>query len=605
MNKLFKLVLTGALTTALALGGTGTGALADGVILPDYSSVTVSKAFGDGMVIQRNSEFLIWGYADGHLDGEPVFVNFMGKEEKGVISGGEWNVMFPAFKETTEGSDMVVTCGTKKITVKDILFGDVYMAVGQSNIAYTFNEAITNSPEGYAGNDTVPSENDLIRICNNGLVYQDAYPAQGSDEECKDIIKNGGWQKTTADTVRDFSAVGYFFAKDILKKTEGKVPIGIIEINGNGQAINAFLPNEVADRLEVDEKDADGLYKTNYGGTKIPTRFMYNHYMRPFKNTALAGMIWYQGESDFIVGSYETYNERFTALVDYMRENNGSSSPNFPVFIVELPSMFNGSEEGWAFLPTAAVRSRMGLIPTLVNNSYIASTSDIWKDKEHKNNLHPYCKYDIAKRLSDLAGSVIYKERALNFVAGPQFKGYTLSDDGKSVRVYFDYAAKGLKAFSDGQFKGFTVNDNRTPVKVEAVAYNCIEISSDEVITQVKYNAPPANYDPAVWNAVTANTFPENINACNSEGMPMVAFSAPVTRNGQMTVYETGDADINGKVNAEDALATLQNVVGLNEFSNDEFTLADANLDGLISSVDALLILQRTVGIVTLPAVKE
>ena len=85
----------------------------------------------------------------------------------------------------------------------------------------------------------------------------------------------------------------------------------------------------------------------------------------------------------------------------------------------------------------------------------------------------------------------------------------------------------------------------------------------------------------------------------------MVAFSAPVTRNGQMTVYETGDADINGKVNAEDALATLQNVVGLNEFSNDEFTLADANLDGLISSVDALLILQRTVGIVTLPAVKE
>ena len=332
---------------------------------------------------------------------------------------------------------------------------------------------------------------------------------------------------------------------------------------------------------------------------------MYNHYMRPFKNTALAGMIWYQGESDFIVGSYETYNERFAALVDYMRENNGSSSPNFPVFIVELPSMFNGSEEGWAFLPTAAVRSRMGLIPTLVNNSYIASTSDIWKDKEHKNNLHPYCKYDIAKRLSDLAGSVIYKERALNFVAGPQFKGYTLSEDEKSVRVYFDYAAKGLKAFSDGQFKGFTVNDNRTPVKVEAVAYNCIEISSDEVITQVKYNAPPANYDPAVWNAVTANTFPENINACNSEGMPMVAFSAPVTRNGQMTVYETGDADINGKVNAEDALATLQNVVGLNEFSNDEFTLADANLDGLISSVDALLILQRTVGIVTLPAVKE
>lgn len=605
MNKLFKLILTGVLTTALALGGTGTAALADGVILPDYSSVTVSKVFGDGMVIQRNSSFLVWGYADDKLDGELVFVDFMGEEAKGAISNGEWKVEFPAFKETTEGNDMVVTCGTKEITIKDVLVGDVYMAVGQSNIAYTFNEAVTNSPEGYAGNDTVPSEDDLIRICNNGLVYQDAYPAQGSDEECKDIIKNGGWQKTTADTVKDFSAVGYFFAKDILKKTEGKVPIGIIEINGNGQAINAFLPNEVADELEVDEKDTDGLYKTNYGGTKVPTRFMYNHYMRPFKNTALAGMIWYQGESDFIVGSYETYNERFAALVNYMRENSFSEHYSFPVFIVELPSMFNGSEEGWAFLPTAAVRSQMGLIPTLVSKSYIASTSDIWKDKDHKNNLHPYCKYDIAKRLSDLAGAVVYKERALNFVAGPQFKGYTISEDGKSVKVYFDYAAKGLKAFSDEQFKGFTVNDNKTPTKVETVGYNCIEISSDEVITQVNYNAPPAGYDPAVWNAVTANTFPENINACNSEGMPMVAFSASVTKKGQMTVYEMGDADINGKVDAEDALVTLQNVVGLNEFVNDQFTLADANLDGMISSTDALLILQRAVGLVNLPEVKK
>ncbi len=121
----------------------------------------------------------------------------------------------------------------------------------------------------------------------------------------------------------------------------------------------------------VDEKDSDGLYKTSYGGIKIPTRLiMYNHYMRPFKNTAIAGMIWYQGESDFIVGSYETYNERFAALVEYMRENSNVTNKNFPVFVVELPSMFNGSEEGWAFLPTSAIRSRMGLIPTVVSNTY-------------------------------------------------------------------------------------------------------------------------------------------------------------------------------------------------------------------------------------------
>ena len=605
MNKIFKMVLSGALTTALALGGTGTAAFANAA-QPDYSSFTVSKTFGDNMVVQRNEQFRVWGTADSSLDGHLVFVEFMDEEAKGVISNGEWCVEYPkALKENTVGSDMVVTCGTKEITIKNVLVGDVYMAVGQSNIAYTFNEAVTNSPEGYGGKDTVPSESDIIRICNNGLVYQNAYPAQGSEEECRDIIQNGGWQKTTVDTVRDFSAVGYFFAKDILEKTEGKVPVGIIEINGNGQAINAFLPNEVADELGVDEKDSDGLYKTSYGGIKIPTRFMYNHYMRPFKNTAIAGMIWYQGESDFIVGSYETYNERFAALVEYMRENSNVTNKNFPVFVVELPSMFNGSEEGWAFLPTSAIRSRMGLIPTVVSNTYMAATSDIWKDRSHKNNLHPYCKYYIAKRLSDIAGAVVYGKGAESYVCGPQIKGYTLSQDGKKVKIYFDYVAKGLKAAGDEQLKGFLINDNTKPSDVRIADYNCIEISANEVITQVKYNAPSTTYNAPIWYETTENTFPEKVNACNSEGVPMIAFSTAVTSDGQMTVHEMGDVNMDGGITASDALATLQNTVGTLDLSKDQKSLADANLDGYVTVTDALLVLQCSVDLLTLPKVKQ
>ena len=195
MNKIFKMVLSGALTTALALGGMGTAAFANAV-QPDYSSFTVSKTFGDNMVVQRNEQFRVWGTADSSLDGHLVFVEFMDEEAKGVISNGEWCVEYPkALKENTVGSDMVVTCGTKEITIKNVLVGDVYMAVGQSNIAYTFNEAVTNSPEGYGGKDTVPSESDIIRICNNGLVYQNAYPAQGSDE-CRNIVQKGECQKT-------------------------------------------------------------------------------------------------------------------------------------------------------------------------------------------------------------------------------------------------------------------------------------------------------------------------------------------------------------------------------------------------------------------------
>lgn len=599
MNKVLKCLLSGTLTAALAFTGTGCiGSLAE----KDYSSFRVSGTFGDNMVLQRNEQFRVWGFADTSLDGEKVTVEFMEEKAETVIAGGEWCVVYPkALPASTNASDMTVKCGTKEITIKDILVGDVYMAVGQSNIAYTFEEATTNSPAGYAGNDTVPNPDDLIRICNNGLVYQSAYPAQGSDEECKDIIQNGGWQKTTPDTVKDFSAVGYFFAKDLLQKTEGNIPIGIIEINGNGQAINAFLPNELSEQLNTDEKDSDGLYKTNYGGTKIPTRFMYNHYMRPFKNTAIAGMVWYQGESDFIVGSYETYNTRFKALVEYMRQNSNLTNKDFPVFVTELPSMFNGTEEGRAFLPTAAIRSTMGLIPTVVDNTYMAATSDIWKDREYSNNLHPYCKYYIAKRLSALAGSVVYDNGGPNLTAGPQIKGYTLSSDQKSVTLYFDYVGKGLKSFENQEIKGFLVNNNTSPSSVEITGYNSLRVTANEVIAEVKYNAPSTVYNPGIWYSATQNTFPENINMCSSEGIPMIAFATAVSTDGQMEVFDLGDVNKDKNIKIDDALLTLQQVVGKIKLGKEQISLADANLDGYVNIIDALLILQASVGKASIP----
>ena len=330
---------------------------------------------------------------------------------------------------------------------------------------------------------------------------------------------------------------------------------------------------------------------------------MYNHYMRPFKHTAIAGMIWYQGESDFISGSYETYVDRFSALVEYMRQNSNLTNKNFPVFVTELPSMFNGTEEGWAFLPTAAVRAAMGLIPTAVDNTYMAATSDIWKDREHKNNLHPYCKYYIAKRLSALAGSVIYDGGGLNMTAGPQIKGYRLSEDKKSVTLYFDYVGKGLMSFENGIIKGFLLNNNTSPLSTEITGYNSVTLTSDEQITQVKYNAPSSVYNPGIWYAATENTFPETVNMCSSAGIPMISFSTAVSEKGQMTVFSVGDVNADGEISVTDALLVLQSSVGKIGLEKEQKSLADANLDGFVTVTDALLILQASVNKVSIPKV--
>ena len=117
---------------------------------------------------------------------------------------------------------------------------------------------MTNSPENYGGKNVVPDESDPIRICNNGLVYQTPIPLRARTRSAKTLFKTAAG-KNLSRKREGFFGLGYFFARDIIEKTDGKNSVGIIEINGNGQAINAFLPNEVSNALKTDEKDSDGL----------------------------------------------------------------------------------------------------------------------------------------------------------------------------------------------------------------------------------------------------------------------------------------------------------------------------------------------------------
>ncbi len=597
MNKFFETVLSVVLTAALSVTGCAAIVVASE---KDYSSFSVSKTFGNDMVVQRNEQFRVWGTADNSLNGEKVTLSFMGENATTTVENGEWTVTYPTTLEACNqlGNDMTVNCGTKTVTFKDVLVGDVYMVVGQSNVAYTFSEAVSNSPEGYPGKDIQPDASDIIRLNNNGLVYQNSYPTQGSGEECKDIVANGGWQRPSFENVKDFTALGYFFAKQILEKTDNTIPIGLIEINGNGQNINTFIGNELAEELGIDEKDTDGIYKTNYNGTKMPSRFMYNHYMRPFRETAIAGMIWYQGESDFVPGSFETYNTRFKGLVEYMRNHSNVTNKEFPVFVVELPPMYNGTDH--QFLPTSSIRSIMGLIPSQVSSCYIAATSDLWKDKAYTNNLHPYCKYPISERLASLAQTVVYKQGNIKYSAAPVFSSYELSDDRKTVTVRFKYVGNGLETYADEAVKGFLVNAATKPTSVTIKGKDKIVITSNEVITSVKYNAPNT-MNVSHWYAATENSYPENINVSNSSSLPMVSFMIEVTPEGSSSGVFYGNVNDDSAVTTADALLVLQNAVNVVDFTDEQEEAADVNIDGNVNTLDALLVLQNAVGKIQLP----
>lgn len=190
-----------------------------------FAQVQLPKLVSDGMVLQRNQELTVWGWAS---PGEDVSLTFMNEEySTSADEEGNWEIKLPPqeaggpYKMTFEGSN--------QITVRNILFGDVWVASGQSNmelwmgrVRYTYHDEIQNS------------ENSEIR--------QFLVPDQYDFKQTHRDFESGEWKSASPETVLEFSAVAYFFAKELNEKYD--VPIGIINAALGGSPVEAWMSEE-------------------------------------------------------------------------------------------------------------------------------------------------------------------------------------------------------------------------------------------------------------------------------------------------------------------------------------------------------------------------
>ncbi len=510
---------------------------------------SVSKAFSSNMVIQRDEPIRVWGWAASKRNGETVSVTFAGKTAEGQIENGEWTVTFgESFSANADlGNDMTVTCGADTVVFEDVLVGDVYMVIGQSNVAYSVQSHCDS--HGISIN-TLAQADKPIRLYYNTLNDTAGYPARGTEEVCEDVVNGRGWRLPTAQNVRSFTAIGYLFALEIAEKTEENIPIGLIEIDGNGQPIGAFMSNEAAGESGSDTyMSGSGIYvPPGVNGTHA--RYMYNHYMYPYEQYALAGVIWYQGESDFDTATANTYVNKFVSLMEHMRSTHNLNNKDFPVYIVEIPTIYHkpsGYTGEWHVMDLGYIRAEMGSIPQRLSNSYLAVSSDIFTDNTYYNSLHPNIKDAQAKRLADIAGSVWYGLAPLDESTGPILKDYAISEDRKTVILTFDNVGDGLTT-SDG---GTTVNGFATFLKNG----NLSKFTATATITapdQITITSDKSMYGVA-YNCVLDNFYGKQINLCNSHGMIASAFTFAEARMYQIrhelignggTVLPLADGDV-------------------------------------------------------------
>lgn len=483
---------------------------------PYAADFRVSNVFASDMVVQRGEHIRVWGWADATENGKKVSGEFKGMFAEAIVEDGAWEITFGARLEASAelGHSMRIYTDTKEVVFDDVLVGDVYMVIGQSNVAYSVGNHVQNSSGAVDALDY-----DLpIRLHYNSLTQTAGYPRRGTEEVCEEVRSGSTWQR--ADSYSDivnFTAIGYYFACQYQKLTNSRVPIGLIEIDGNGQPLGAFLCNQAAEANRTDMFNSTKGYYVTSGINADAGRYLYNHYMFPFERYAIAGVIWYQGESDMLTPNVRKYVQSFSDLMTYMRSTHNLVHPEFPVYFVEFPTGYPAPAGAtqWSYMDFALIRGVMGSIPQTLPNSYQAVSCDLWTDSSYWNTLHPNCKYEQAERLALLASAVLGEGKTMPESAGPVLVSMEVSADGKTAVLTYDNVGEGLTTSDGGTDvrgfalyrKGFSVN---TEAKLTATitAPNQITVKSPVRITGIAYNPQ------------TSNLFGNEINLCNSYDMP-------------------------------------------------------------------------------------
>jgi sialate O-acetylesterase len=213
------------------------GALASLAAAPARAQVRLPRLVSSGMVLQRDAPVRIWGWAKA---GEAVTVAFQGKTYRATAGpDGQWRVQLPAMK--AGGPYELKIDASNHLVLKDILLGDVWFCAGQSNMELPMRRV----------RDKYPQE---VATANNPRIRQFDVPMRYDFRGPKHDVTGGSWVALTPETVLGFSAVGYFFAKEINAKYQ--VPVGLIKVAVGGSPAEAWLSADALKQFPKYEQQA-------------------------------------------------------------------------------------------------------------------------------------------------------------------------------------------------------------------------------------------------------------------------------------------------------------------------------------------------------------
>jgi len=354
------------------------------------------------MVLQRNAEVKIWGWANPKE--EVKITPSWNNQEYKVIANSHafWTISIPTPKEA--GPFIILLKGYNQITLRNILVGEVWLCSGQSNMEMNANWGIKDG-EKEALLATYPT----IRF----------FSVEKSSAETPQNNLLGKWEECTPETMKKNSAIAYFFAQKITNNLKD-VPIGMIVSAWGATAAEVWMPANVVLNDPELIKASRRANPNEY--CPIEPGSTFNSMINPLIGFKIAGVLWYQGESN--VGS-TVYNKTFSSLITSWRT---LWKDDFPFYFVQIAPFKNG-EDRYSSVQIRDFQRRTLPLPktAMVVTSDISTTDDI----------HPKDKKTVGVRLANLALTNIYKTND-NLVNSPLYKSIKINKN-KAI-VSFDYA---------------------------------------------------------------------------------------------------------------------------------------------------------------------
>jgi len=512
------------------------------------ADVRLHRVFTDHMVLQRDMNVNVWGWAD---PGEKISVRFGDQSLSAVADEkGKWSVKLAPMKANTTPQNLTVT-GKNKIELTDILVGDIWLCSGQSNMSFGIGGC--NAPD-----DIKSADYPLIRFRGSwgswsGPLMEDLVEKPwyrvAIDE---DLARLKPWKRIVPDAkeIGDCPAVGFYFARRVFKETG--IPIGILEAAIGGSTIEAWMPpnaftdypavaylakqrqdaidnwhtktiadmeNWVADAKqnmaqgkEVSNAPSIAPHPNEDFRGRCEVSCLYNGMINPLTPFAIKGVLWYQGENNG--AEQQTYIDKLSAMVGGWRKLWGYE---FPFYYVQLTILDkpnddpSGGRLGWQ-------ANRMGMLGALklIPNSGMAVTIDVGD----ANDIHPKNKFDVGERLALWALAKDYGKKIV--YSGPLYKSIWI-EKGKA-RISFDSVGGGLMVGRKDGLKP-AIEDKGAKLQRFAIAgEDKVWHWADAVIDgkTVLVSSPEVPKPAAVRYAFSMN--PEGCNLYNKEGLPASPF---------------------------------------------------------------------------------